>query len=279
MRRVKNIIGGILAVTLCGIHPAIVEAGPFTNEAESGAAAYRDGDYPKAVEQFQSAQKSHPENPALAYNLGNSRYMQGEYPAAAQDYAQASAQATTPDLQEKALFNSGNALFRQGKFTEAERAYKEALKLNPKDMDAKFNLEFTREKLKSKPPPKPDKNNKQKSDQGQDGKNSSPSANEAKDAKGSQPPDNKQSAAADTKQSNPPHKDSAKQGQASDVRPDKPQEQGQPASAQSGRDKPGMTREEAERWLRSLDENPQKLSRKQNMNDVIEGAAYKGKDW
>ena len=44
----------------------------------------------------------------------------------------------------------GNTLYRMNKFNESIDAYKKALKLDPDDMDAKFNLEFVREQIKKK---------------------------------------------------------------------------------------------------------------------------------
>jgi len=47
-----------------------------------------------------------------------------------------------------ALYNAGNTLFKQDKIEESIEAYKETLRLNPKDHDARYNLQLAKEKLK-----------------------------------------------------------------------------------------------------------------------------------
>ena len=52
------------------------------------------------------------------------------------------------NLEEQAYFNLGNTLYRMNKLPESILAYKRALKMNPDDVDAKYNLEYVRRKLK-----------------------------------------------------------------------------------------------------------------------------------
>lgn len=50
-------------------------------------------------------------------------------------------------LRASAFHNSGNNFMQQKKFKEAINAYKNALKLNPTDMDTKYNLEYAKKML------------------------------------------------------------------------------------------------------------------------------------
>jgi len=69
-----------------------------------------------------------------------------------------------------AHYNIGNSLLREQKYQEAVKSYVDALKLNPDDAEAKYNLSYALEKLKrQQQPPEQNKNkqdkNKDKNDQ------------------------------------------------------------------------------------------------------------------
>lgn len=55
--------------------------------------------------------------------------------------------SATRELRASSFHNRGNNFMLQEKYAEAVNAYKEALKLNPKDMDTKYNLEYAKKKL------------------------------------------------------------------------------------------------------------------------------------
>ncbi|HEX5112965.1 MAG TPA: tetratricopeptide repeat protein, partial [Saprospiraceae bacterium] len=59
---------------------------------------------------------------------------------AAQSYKQSIASTKDPVLKSNAYFNLGNTYFQQKDYGESIKAYKEALKLQPKDEEAKKNL-------------------------------------------------------------------------------------------------------------------------------------------
>ena len=52
------------------------------------------------------------------------------------------------EVKSGANYNMGNSLMSSGKYKEAIEAYKQALRQNPDDLDAKYNLEYARKKLK-----------------------------------------------------------------------------------------------------------------------------------
>ena len=53
----------------------------------------------------------------------------------------------TKELRASAFHNMGNNFMLQEKYADAVNAYKNALKLNPTDMDTKYNLEYAKKKL------------------------------------------------------------------------------------------------------------------------------------
>ena len=97
--------------------------------------------YRKAMETTSNYDKAN-------YNLGNSLYRQERYEDAGKAFEKvANNQSSSKDLRERAYHNLGNSLLKQEKYKESIDAYKNALKLNPKDMDSKYNLEYARKKM------------------------------------------------------------------------------------------------------------------------------------
>lgn len=106
-----------------------------------GVARYREGEYGEATRAFTRALEHDPGNATLRYNRGSALYRQGRFPEAA-EVLEAAASAEDTGLRRDAHYNLGNARFRQSDFEAAIEAYKEALRLDPGDMDAKHNLEL-----------------------------------------------------------------------------------------------------------------------------------------
>jgi tetratricopeptide (TPR) repeat protein len=82
-----------------------------------------------------------------AFNLGDALFRQERYGEAAEQYRIASEKLADNATKAQALHNMGNSLLKEQKFPESINAYKEALKLNPKDEDTKYNLEYAKRML------------------------------------------------------------------------------------------------------------------------------------
>ena len=139
-----------LLTILIVISPEITSASSADGKAMEGVALYQKKKFNQASEKFLEARQGKPNDPKISYNLGNSRYKQGDYEKALQSYSRSVEQNSNSSTNQKANYNMGNALFRMNKLEESIVAYKKALELDPSDMDAKFNLEFVREQIKKK---------------------------------------------------------------------------------------------------------------------------------
>ncbi len=113
-----------------------------------GVKFYRQKEYEKASSAFTEALVKRPEAAELHYNLGNAAYKMKDYKKAEKSFLTAIARAKDERLKEKAWFNLGNTFFRQGRLVDAIAAYRQALKIDPQDKDAKRNLAFTERLLK-----------------------------------------------------------------------------------------------------------------------------------
>ncbi len=232
----------------------------FDNPARQGIEDYNAQNYSSAVQSFKSAKEDQPDNPGVDYNLGNSFYKQGKFQEALSGYSQAASGESK--LKQNALYNSGNALYRLGKLEESIASYKEALKLDPTDMDAKFNLEYARLQLKKK---------EQEQEQKKDSASSDP-----KDKK--QNDDDKKKKDKDKAQDKKPDEENAK-NQPSQNPQDKKESRREETQTAQARPKESMSKQEAEQWLRSLEEAPKKFNRKQALEEIFESPAYQGNDW
>jgi tetratricopeptide (TPR) repeat protein len=121
---------------------------------ERGLKAYEDGHYDEALQAFDEAKKELPSSAVLEFNRGNALYKLGRKDEAKDAYRRVS-ETERSDLKEKDYYNLGNTFAELGSAKEAIGAYRRALTLDPKDEDARHNLEVV---LRNLPPPqsKPD---------------------------------------------------------------------------------------------------------------------------
>ena len=135
-RRAAGIISLVLAPFLFGFK--------FVSEIqnEHGNRLYKKGQVAKAGAAYENALRSDPAAPGVALNRGNAYYKEGRMDKALESYKRAAESDRDPSLQSAAFYNLGDALVRRGDLARAEDFYKQSLRLNPKDQDAKYNLEF-----------------------------------------------------------------------------------------------------------------------------------------
>ena len=131
----------VLAIAVLAGAAATVRAESVSALVAEGNRLYREGRLAEALEKYAQAEKASPGSAAIQYNIGNVLYRQGEYEKAHERYRQAFS-ARERDLAEGARFNAGNSYFARKNWPEAIRNYKEALRLDPTDGDAKRNLEL-----------------------------------------------------------------------------------------------------------------------------------------
>jgi Ca-activated chloride channel family protein len=120
--------------------------------------AYTSGRYDAAFAEFQSLAKRRTDDARLNYNAGVAAHQAGDYDAAAQHLQRATGAKETA-LQQQAFYNLGNTRYRQGeqaagnpeqqiaRWEEALKHFETAKQMQPQDADAAFNHEFVKKKL------------------------------------------------------------------------------------------------------------------------------------
>ena len=110
-----------------------------------GNELYQQEKYDEALTAYDEALAEDGENPALHYNRGNALYRSEQYPSAVQAYVNA-LEGEVP-VGGRARYNMGNSLYRMGLLKESIEAYKAGLRIEPDDVDMKYNLEYVMRQL------------------------------------------------------------------------------------------------------------------------------------
>ncbi|WP_207497317.1 tetratricopeptide repeat protein [Aridibaculum aurantiacum] len=126
---------------------------------------YKKGDYDKAAEAYKKATDVNSANAKALYNLGNALYKSQQAEAAAKAFEAASEATTDKGFISRSSYNKGVMHSRQNQLHESIGSYKQALKLNPQDEQARENLQRALNELKKQqpPPPKQDQKNQNQS--------------------------------------------------------------------------------------------------------------------
>ena len=123
-----------------------------------GNKLYKQKQYELSEEQYRKAIQKAPDNPAANYNLGNAQFRKNNFEDAAKSFQNTVDHTEKDNLtRENGLYNEGVALIKQKKLEESIRTWKNALKLDPYDQDARENLQKALDELKNKQPPPPQK--------------------------------------------------------------------------------------------------------------------------
>lgn len=133
--------------------------------------------YDKSIESYTRATEAAPTSFEAAFNLANAQLRAERYDAAEKGLARLAADSTLCAADRAdAAYNLGNAQFAQKKLKEALGSYRQAMRLNPDDKEAKFNYAYTKrlleqqEQNQNKDDNNKDNQNKDSQDQQQQGK-------------------------------------------------------------------------------------------------------------
>ncbi len=138
-------------ILLIGL-PAAVRA-DIGGLMRQGNAFARQGKYEEAIKKYQEALVQEPDNNKIHHNLGRALYQNKKYHEAEAEY-QVYLLTKNRRRQAQALYNIGNCQFKQGNLEGAIKSYAASLMLDPKDRQAKQNLEFCqkiKEQMKNQP--------------------------------------------------------------------------------------------------------------------------------
>jgi tetratricopeptide (TPR) repeat protein len=187
MKRISIILA--LLFVIAGIAASAQQPQPTTkkerNFIKAGNKAYADSNFVKATEEFYRAYNINPNNDVTVYNIATSQMQTGfaiKQGNKSQSAGKGSDQAekliskadsiysdlynhsANKSIREKAAYNSGNIHFRNEDYQGSIEQYKNALRINPNNDNARHNLRLAQLKIKNQQ----DQNKNDQNDKNQD---------------------------------------------------------------------------------------------------------------
>lgn len=105
-----------------------------------GNKEYHKGHYLDSEISYRSGLEENKESFKANFNLGDALYKQDKLDEAGSIFQSLTESKTTDINRANAFYNLGNTYFKNQQLEESIQAYKEALRLNPNDYEAKYNL-------------------------------------------------------------------------------------------------------------------------------------------
>src|SRR5690554_6401391 len=113
-----------------------------------GKELYKIGEYQQAYQTFLEAQRLAPSEINLSNDIGNAAYRSQDYEMAKKAFSAAANARSNQFEQTQYWHNIGNPQFEENDYSNAIESYKQALRANPKNEKARYNLAETKRRVK-----------------------------------------------------------------------------------------------------------------------------------
>ncbi len=130
---------------------------------------YAEGNHPQALEDFERAARTRPEDPRTRFNVADGLYKNGKFDEAATLF-QSLGQDRASGLAGPSLYNRGNTLYQKQDYRGAIDSYRDALRRTPGDLDTRKNLEMALRALEAQKEQQKQDSKNQNKDQNKDQK-------------------------------------------------------------------------------------------------------------
>lgn len=166
MRKFLVLITAILAVC---VSEASAQRYPERRLVRKGNRAYEREDYARSIERYTRAAELAPESFEAQYNLANALFRTQAYDKAAEIFGALAADSLRT-LQDRAdaFYGLGDAQLAQQQLKEALESFKNTLRINPDDEEARFNYAYTKQLIKDQENQQNQQNQNQNKDQNKD---------------------------------------------------------------------------------------------------------------
>ena len=132
----------ILCIFMASVMAALMAYDREAKVNRDANQAFDDEDYQQALDGYERVSEEWPELPEPVYNAASAHYELEEYEQALEDLLALDAYDIDKDFVTKKQFNQGNTFFKAEEYDHAIEEYKQVLRDNPDDVDAKHNLEL-----------------------------------------------------------------------------------------------------------------------------------------
>jgi tetratricopeptide (TPR) repeat protein len=252
----KNIFFYTIIFLILGLFSA--KADDKKSLLREGNKLYKNKKYNEAEIKYRKAQEID-HSPKSTFNLGAALYKENNYEEATQKFKEIAGQKLDSKTLAKVNHNLGNSLFQSGNYEESVNAYKNALKLNPKDEDTRYNLELSKRLLKIQ-------QEQQKNQQDQNQQNKDNKDNQQGDKQQSEQDKNQNN--KDNKDQNQQNKDNKQDNKQQDDKQNQNQGKESEKLTDKNNQEPNkprpqeISKENAERILNALQKDEKDLQKK-----------------
>jgi len=210
---------------------------------------YKENKYTDSEILYRRALEEDPDFERASFNLGDALFKQEEYEEAAEKFRSISDAGS--EYVPESYYNLGNSLLKANKIEESINAYKNALRRDPGNLKAKYNLAYAQDLLKQQ-------EKKQNKEDNQDKQN-----------------DNKDNRDSDSDQ------DRDKESEQEQDKNDQQQEKNKPGEQKNDQQQQQqqMTKQDAERLLQALAENEKEVQEKVKKAKAAQARVKTLKNW
>jgi len=133
-----------------------------------GNREYENDKYPEAEISYRRAIDKNKGSADAIFNVGDALYKQSKFEDAGKQFIDNHSLIEDKEKRSASLYNLGNSLLMANKVQESIEAYKGSLKLDPSNMEAKYNLAYAQDLLKQQQQKDQEQQDQQKNDQKKD---------------------------------------------------------------------------------------------------------------
>ena len=212
MKRLLTILMVLMVIPLMEVSAQNL---PERGQVRKGNRLYNKGNYLESIERYKKALEYAPQTFEATYDMGNALYKAERYDHAEKTMQKAAADSLRTDTERaEAFYNLGNAQFKQQKLQEALESYKQSLRLNPADMECKYNYAYTKRLLEDQQNQQnqQDKQQQNQQDKQQGDQNQQNQDQQNKDQEGQQNPQDQQGQGEDQPQDQDQQEDQGDKG-------------------------------------------------------------------
>lgn len=143
----RLLMTGILFFSLFLLSDLTLNAQAERKHIRQGNREYSDNSFSESEISYRRALDINSNSPDALFNTGDALYRQNKFEEAGKQFIESSAK--TDDKADKAasFYNLGNSLLMANRIGESIEAYKNSLKLDPGNMEAKYNLAYAQDLL------------------------------------------------------------------------------------------------------------------------------------
>lgn len=189
MFRIRKITTrGLLRVLLiCNFFAcsAVISAQADKKFIRQGNKEFDKNNFAESEVYYRKAINKNEQSPEAVFNIGDALYKQKKYEEAGKQFMENTSQNEDKLKKSAGMYNLGNSLLMANKVKESIDAYESSLKLNPKNVEAKYNLGYAQDLLKEQ------QQQKQQQQQNKDSDKQDQNKDQSKDDQNKNQNDNK----------------------------------------------------------------------------------------